>query len=102
MSQAAIQAITNGGATYCRFTEHPVSYSGQVSDGVVADFDANGGLRGIEVLTDLALAHTSIEQLVMAGTMASRGPNRSRTVVIPEPWTGRREWSLCQNHSGSA
>lgn len=84
MSQTAPQVETKDGVTYYRFSERPVSYSGEVSDGVVADFDESGGLGGIEVLTDLALAQTSIEQLVMAGKMASRGPNRRRAVAIPE------------------
>lgn len=84
MSQAAIQAITNDGAAYYRLSERPLPYSGQVSDGVVADFDASGGPGRIEVLMDLALAHAGIEQLLMAGIMVSRGPKRRLAVAIPE------------------
>jgi len=84
MSQQTIQQVKKGGATYYRYSDRAVAYSSEVSDGVVADFDEKGDLRGIEVLSDAALNQTSIERLAEKARAASGGPKAIRPVVIPE------------------
>lgn len=84
MSQRTISQVKKGGATYYRYSDRPVAYSSEVSDGVVADFDEKGDLRGIEVLTDGVLKRTSIERLAEMARATVRGPKRMHPVAIPE------------------
>lgn len=84
MSQQTISQVKKGGATYYRYSDRPVAYSSEVSDGVVADFDDRGDLRGIEVLTDAVLEQTSIERLAEKARATRRGPKRIQSVAIPE------------------
>lgn len=51
-------------AAYLRFSEQPVVESEEVSDGVVLDFDAEGRMVGMEVLS--ARKHLPSDALVAA------------------------------------
>lgn len=84
MSQQTISQVKKSGATYYRYSDRAVAYSSEISDGVVADFDDRGELRGIEVLTDSVLEQTSIERLAEKARAATRGPKRRQPVAIPE------------------
>ena len=84
MSQVLLRKITNGSTAYYQYADRAVVCSDEVCDGVVADFDEKGGLRGIAVLAESVLDHNNIEDLVCKAKAASRGPKPLRQVAIPE------------------
>ena len=84
MSQGTIQHLRKGDATYYQYSDRAVACSSEVCDGVIADFDEKGGLRGIEVLVSSVLEETSIEDLARKAKARSHGRKPIRRVAIPE------------------
>lgn len=82
----AIETIRDSktSASYFKFSDKPVSYTREVREGVVADFDSSGGLRGIEVTDPSVLSKTPLETLVHEADKATMGGKTPQKVSIPE------------------
>ena len=80
----SIDSSRKSGPSYHKFSDKPVEYSCEVRDGVIADFDASGSLRGIEVTDPSVLSKTPLESLVHEANKASRGSKGKPQIKIPE------------------
>lgn len=74
-------AIDEYGVGYLSLTSQPVSYSDEVADGVIADFDAAGRVVGLEFLSARRDAGRVHELIAKAENMSSgpRAPASSTT-----------------------
>lgn len=71
-------------ARYFKFSEEPVGSTCEVRDGVIADFDSSGNLRGIEVTDPSVLTKNPLESLVHEANKAFKGVKTAPKVKIPE------------------
>ena len=63
---------------YFKLSDRDVAYSIQLSDLVIADYDATGKVRGIEFVGKRA---ESLEHYLEKADKASRGPLRKRPTI---------------------
>jgi hypothetical protein len=71
-------------ASYYKFSDKPVGYTREVRSGVLADFDASGVLRGIEVTDPSVLTKTPLEKLVHEADRLTLGAKSPDPIKIPE------------------
>lgn len=70
----------DGEGSYFKLSDSPVAYSVELGDLVVADYDATGAVRGIDLV---GKQEHALERYLEMARKASRGPLTKKRGAIP-------------------